>query len=245
MFETMSGPPSVGVSTPWRTLMKIVAVVSGGMDSVTLAHHLQAEGHDLRLLSVDYGQRHGKELAFARECAERLGVEHRTADLSALRPLLAGSSQTDASVPVPHGHYAEESMKLTVVPNRNMLLLATAAAWAIALKADAVAYGAHAGDHAIYPDCRAEFVDALEHALSLADWHKVAILRPFVTRTKADIAALGRDLGVPFDRTWSCYQGGDIHCGLCGTCYERRESFALAGVPDPTEYRSVAIPTTA
>jgi 7-cyano-7-deazaguanine synthase len=220
--------------------MKVVLILSGGLDSSVLLARLLADRHEVHALSVDYGQRHRRELDAAREIAAHYGVEHRVADLSGLRPLLAGSSQTDASVPVPHGHYAEESMKATVVPNRNMLLLGAAGAWAISLKADAVAYGAHAGDHAIYPDCRPAFVNALESALLLADWHQVRILRPFIGLTKADIARLGKDLGVPIAKTWSCYEGGDIHCGACGTCWERRESFLLAGVDDPTEYADVS-----
>jgi 7-cyano-7-deazaguanine synthase len=217
--------------------MKVVLILSGGLDSSVLLARLLADRHEVHALSVDYGQRHRRELDAAREIAAHYGVEHRVADLSGLRPLLAGSSQTDASVPVPHGHYAEESMKATVVPNRNMLLLGAAGAWAISLKADAVAYGAHAGDHSIYPDCRPEFVAALEKALLLADWHPVRILRPFITLTKADIARLGHKLGVPMGLTWSCYSGEEVHCGACGTCCERLLAFREAGVPDPTVYR--------
>jgi 7-cyano-7-deazaguanine synthase len=217
--------------------VKTVAVVSGGLDSVTLAHHLAARGDTLKLLSVDYGQRHRKELAFALACAGRLGVEHRVADLRSLTPLLAGSSLTDPSVPVPHGHYQAESMRATVVPNRNMVLLSVAAAWAVALKFDAVAIGAHAGDHAVYPDCRPEFAAAMDAALALCDWHPVRVLRPFVALSKADVVAVGASLGVPFDQTWSCYEGGDVHCGRCGTDVERREAFQVAGVRDPTPYR--------
>lgn len=216
--------------------MKIVAIVSGGMDSVTLAHALKDEGHAVSALTVDYGQRHRKEIAFAAACAARLGAEHRVADLRALLPLLGGSSLTDDAVPVPDGHYAEESMKATVVPNRNMILLAVAAGWAISLKADAVAYAAHAGDHAVYPDCRPEFADAVARALTLCDWRPVKLLRPFVGMSKADIVTAGSAMGVPYAETWSCYKGRDRHCGQCGTCVERREAFALAGVPDPTEY---------
>lgn len=217
--------------------MKIIAVISGGLDSVTLAYHLKGQGHDLSLLTADYGQRHKKEVIYAVIAAGRLGAVHRQVDLSALKPLLAGSALTDGSVPVPHGHYAAESMKATVVPNRNMLILATAAAWAISIKADAVAVGAHAGDHAVYPDCRPEFAAAMDHALSLCDWHPVRVERPFIGMTKAEIVTLGHSLGVPFAETWSCYEGGDVHCGCCGTCVERAEAFRLAGVADPTVYR--------
>ena len=216
--------------------MKTILIYSGGLDSTTLLYQLKAQGRDVKALSINYGQRHSKELDFAKRNCDALGVEHRTVDLYSLKPLLGGSSQTDASVAVPEGHYAAENMKLTVVPNRNMLMLSVAAAWAIAEKADTIAYAAHSGDHAIYPDCREEFVDALNKALGLADWHTVQIERPFINISKSDIVKLGNDLKVPFADTWSCYKGGDKACGVCGTCYERREAFVEAGVTDPTPY---------
>ena len=140
---------------------------------------------------------------------------------------------------MPEGHYAEESMKQTVVPNRNMVLLSLATAWAVATKSEAVAYAAHMGDHAIYPDCRPEFAEAMSDAMRLCDWHSIKMLRPFlypVPMDKTAIVKLGTGLKVPFELTWSCYVGGDKHCGRCGTCRERVESFQLAGVADPTEY---------
>lgn len=216
--------------------MKTVLILSGGMDSTTLLHALLAEGDQVLAVGVDYGQRHRKELQAAQAICAELGVEFRIADLAGVRQFLGGSSQTDDSVQVPEGHYAEEAMKLTVVPNRNMLMLALAAAWAISLKADRVAYAAHGGDHTIYPDCRPEFVQAMGVALGLADWHEVELFAPFLSMSKADIASLGSHLAVPFERTWSCYKGGDKHCGKCGTCVERREAFSVAGLVDPTEY---------
>jgi 7-cyano-7-deazaguanine synthase len=215
-----------------------VAIYSGGLDSTVLLYELLAAGDEVLALSVDYGQRHRVELAYAKQMATQLGVEWRLADLSAISGLLAGSSQTSANVPVPHGHYAEDSMKQTVVPNRNMIMLAVAGGWAISRRADRLAYGAHTGDHTIYPDCRPEFVAAMQAALGLADWHKLELYCPFLTISKADIVARGARLGVDFQNTWSCYEGGQRHCGLCGTCFERREAFRLAGVPDPTEYVS-------
>lgn len=216
--------------------MKTVLIFSGGMDSSVLLGWLRHQQHEILALSIDYGQRHRVELDAAALIARHYGVEHRTADLRGLKPLLAGSSQT-SDLPVPHGHYAEESMKLTVVPNRNMLMLAVAGAWAISTKSQSIAYAAHAGDHAVYPDCRPEFVDALEGALKLADWHSVSIDRPFVTKTKAEICKLGHSLDVPLHLTYSCYEGRpDVHCGKCGTCVERREAFQLSGVTDPTKY---------
>jgi 7-cyano-7-deazaguanine synthase len=197
---------------------------------------LLADKHKVKALSVDYGQKHRKELVFARRIAEHYGIEHQVADLRAITPFLAGSSQTSNTIPVPEGHYTEPSMKLTVVPNRNMIMLSVALAWAISLKYDAIAYGAHAGDHAIYPDCRKAFTEQFALLAAIADWHPVELIAPFIQMTKQEITAEGHKLGVPFEKTWSCYKGGMQHCGKCGTCVERREAFALAGVTDPTEY---------
>lgn len=217
-----------------------VLIHSGGLDSTVLLYHLLDAGHTVAALTVDYGQRHRCEIESARSLVLELGLEHQIADLRSIQGLLAGSSLTSPDIPVPDGHYAEETMKATVVPNRNMLLLSLAAAWAISRKADHIAYAAHSGDHAIYPDCRSEFADAMRGAILLADWHKVDLLRPFVHFSKADIVTRGAELRVPFERTWSCYKGGDLHCGRCGTCIERREAFHLAGIQDPTRYAANA-----
>ena len=213
-----------------------ILIYSGGLDSTVLLYQLLADGAPVKALSIDYGQRHRKELQHADTICQRLGVDHHSADLRSLTPFLSGSSQTSNDVVVPHGHYAEESMKLTVVPNRNMIMLSVAIAWAVSLKYDSVAYAAHAGDHAIYPDCRPVFVDAMIEAAAVANWHPVGIDRPFLTLTKADIVQQGHRLGVPFTDTWSCYKGGEIQCGECGTCVERQEAFQLANVNDPTIY---------
>jgi 7-cyano-7-deazaguanine synthase len=218
-------------------MTKTVIIYSGGLDSTTLLYSLKAQGRDIKALGINYGQRHSNELVAAKNICDRLGVEYRVADLSSIKPLLAGSSQTDSTVEVPEGHYAAENMKLTVVPNRNMIMLAVAGAWAISSKADTIAYAAHAGDHTIYPDCREEFVDNLNKALGLADWHSVTIERPFIHLTKGQVVKLGADLKVPYEMTWSCYKGGDTQCGACGTCVERREAFVEAGVTDPTQYK--------
>jgi len=220
--------------------LKTVVTFSGGLDSTTLMYYLAKEGHQVMALGVDYGQRHRVELVHAKGIARDFGVPYEIADLRGIVKLLGGSSQTDPTVPVPLGHYAEESMKQTVVPNRNMIILAVATAWAISEHADNVAYAAHAGDHAIYPDCRPIFADALAHAIDLADWHRVQLIRPFLKKTKADIVRLGGGLGVPFGQTWSCYQGSERHCGACGTCVERREAFLVADLDDPTNYEAAA-----
>ncbi|MDR1281211.1 MAG: 7-cyano-7-deazaguanine synthase QueC [Opitutaceae bacterium] len=220
--------------------MKSVVIHSGGLDSTVLLYELANESREVKALSFNYGQRHVRELDAARSLCALLGVEHRIADLRAIAPLLSGSSLTSDDIPVPDGHYSEEVMKTTVVPNRNMIMLSIAAGWAISRKFDRVAYAAHGGDHAIYPDCRPGFADAVDNAIRLADWHRVSLYRPFVSLTKADIVRRGAALGVPFEKTWSCYKGGPLHCGVCGTCIERREAFSLAGIPDPTAYDPAA-----
>ncbi len=216
--------------------VKSLVVFSGGLDSTVLLYHLKAEGKDVRALSVNYGQRHGVELERAKEICGDIGVAWDLIDLSAAGPLLGASALTNRNIAVPDGHYAKETMKQTVVPNRNMILIALATARAIAVGAEEVAYAAHHGDHAIYPDCRPEFAEAMDGAIRLADWSQVTLSRPFVRLSKSDIVRLGAVLGVPFAKTWSCYKGGDAHCGRCGTCIERREAFFLADVEDPTEY---------
>lgn len=220
--------------------MKSVVIYSGGLDSTVLLYHLRDAGAELAALSVNYGQRHVREIECARRICTQLDIPHREADLRSLAPLLGQNSLTDRDVQVPHGHYTEDSMKQTVVPNRNMIMLSVATGWAISLKADNVAYAAHSGDHAIYPDCRREFADAVDAAIQLADWHVVKLFRPFVEWSKADIVRRGAELGVPFEQTWSCYEGGSLHCGRCGTCIERREAFLLAQVKDPTPYDASA-----
>lgn len=215
---------------------KCVAIYSGGLDSTVLLYHLKSLGYQPYALSVDYGQRHSKELNYARDLARYQSIPHQVADLSGISHLLGGSSQTDDSIPVPHGHYEDETMKVTVVPNRNMIMLSIAMGWAVSIGADTVAFGAHGGDHAIYPDCRERFVSAMNEVGRVANYDPILVTAPFVGLTKAGIVEMGAELGVPFEMTWSCYEGGTFHCGKCGTCQERIEAFQIAGVPDPTIY---------
>ena len=216
--------------------METVLIYSGGLDSTVLLYHLCAEGHTVHALSVDYGQRHRRELTTAKEICRRIHVPHQIADLSSIQPLLAGSSLTSPEIEVAEGHYTEASMKSTVVPNRNMILLAIATGYALSINADQIGYAAHSGDHTIYPDCRNEFADAMAEAIRLCDWKTVELIRPFVDWTKTDIVRRGAELKVPFEKTWSCYKGENVHCGRCGTCIERREAFDLANLDDPTPY---------
>jgi 7-cyano-7-deazaguanine synthase len=219
---------------------RAVAIVSGGMDSVSLAYLLDSEGYELHLLSVDYGQRHKKEISYAKRCAERLGASFDIADISQVGRLLSGSALTD-DVEVPHGHYAAENMAVTVVPNRNAIMLSIAYGVAVAQRATLVACAVHAGDHYVYPDCRPGFVEAFDQmqkeAVEGFGAPDLRLYAPFVEKTKAQIVEIGSALGVPYEDTWSCYEGGEVHCGLCGTCNERKEAFQLTGVPDPTKYR--------
>jgi 7-cyano-7-deazaguanine synthase len=221
--------------------MKTLVICSGGLDSVSLAHKVAAE-HDLAgLLSFDYGQRHRKELGFAALCAERLNVPHKIIDIREIGRSLSGSALTD-DLDVPDGHYAEDTMKITVVPNRNAIMLAIAFGVAAAQKADAVATAVHGGDHFIYPDCRPAFIDAFQamQDRALDGYAEIRLYAPYVNLSKAEIVADGARHKTTFAQTWSCYKGGERHCGRCGTCVERREAFHLARHPDPTDYEDPA-----
>jgi 7-cyano-7-deazaguanine synthase len=219
-------------------MTRTIVVVSGGIDSTTALALYATYGHDLTAISVDYGQRHLRELDAAEAVAGHYGVPWRLIRLPELSAALGGSALTDPGVAVPLGHYADVSMAATVVPNRNAILANIAGGVAVAMKADAIVLGVHAGDHPIYPDCRPEFVTALNACLAVANdgYHVPRVEAPFVHQSKTAVVALGARLGAPLHLTWSCYQGSAIHCGRCGTCVERIEAFTDAGVDDPTEY---------
>lgn len=216
--------------------MKVVVLLSGGMDSVTAFHAALREHEVVAGLSFDYGAKHhARELPMAAWHCEQAGIPHRIAPLAFVAEefssdLLARGGE------IPDGHYEEESMKRTVVPFRNGIMLSIAAGFAESRGASGVVIAAHAGDHAIYPDCREEFLAPMAEAIRAGTYAGIELLRPFVAMDKAAIASRGAELGVDFSRTWSCYKGGEVHCGTCGTCVERREAFLLAGVPDPTRY---------
>jgi 7-cyano-7-deazaguanine synthase len=215
-----------------------LVLLSGGLDSTTLlAAHTETTG---LVLSVDYGQRHARELDAAHAVATHYQVEHKTVDFTAWGALLSGSALTDSTVPVPHGHYADASMAVTIVPNRNAVLLMAAVGIAVSRGLSRVLTAVHAGDHPIYPDCRPDFIAAIDYAALLATSGKVSIVAPFSNFTKTDIARVALKLNTPVALTWSCYEGGVIHCGVCGTCTERREAFRDAGIGDPTQYQAVA-----
>ena len=217
--------------------MHALLICSGGFDSVTLAYRLAAEQSLGTLLTFDYGQRHRKEIDAARLAAERLGVPHLIMDIGPIGRQLSGSALTD-NIAVPHGHYSEENMKVTVVPNRNAIMLTIAFGVAAARGLDTVALAVHGGDHFIYPDCRPDFIRLFGQmqAAALEGVADIGLFAPYVDTDKAAIARDAARYSVPVADTWSCYEGGDIHCGRCGTCVERIEAMALAGLTDPTPY---------
>jgi len=217
---------------------KAVVIISGGMDSSVLLATVKKDNPagSIKALTIDYGQRHSREIACAQWQCRAQNVPHMILDVASVFRQLGGSVLTEPLRMVPHGHYSEENMKKTVVPNRNMVLLSLAIAVAVKEKAQFVAYGAHAGDHAIYPDCRPEFAEKMNEVAKIANWQSVELLRPFIGMTKADIVKRGALLGVDFIHTWSCYEGEHEACGKCGTCVERLEAFDIAGCYDPLLY---------
>jgi len=238
---------------------KVVVLLSGGIDSTALVAYARYLDYEVLPFSVYYGQRHKQELLAVEQVCSHYGLECFGVDMASHltfgergptgfikhAQLFAGSSQTDPTVSVPHGHYEDPSMKVTVVPNRNMILLSLATAYAISNGAHTVAYAAHSGDHAIYPDCRPAFIDAMRMSLELCHYTPLDLWTPWVGNTKATIVQRGSVMQAPFHLTWSCYDPQKnpkreapnfMHCGKCGTCVERKEAFQLAEVPDPTIY---------
>ncbi|HVZ65990.1 MAG TPA: 7-cyano-7-deazaguanine synthase QueC [Lacunisphaera sp.] len=218
--------------------MKVVVLCSGGMDSVTALYWARRHHDVMAALSFDYGSKHNhREIPFAVEQAKRLGVPHRTIPLDFIGRDFA-SHLLQGGGAIPEGHYADDTMRQTVVPFRNGIMLAAAGGWAESVGAQGLVIAAHTGDHTIYPDCREDFMRAMGEALRLGTYASIELIRPFIAMDKARIAREGATLGVDFARTWSCYRGGEIHCGRCGTCVERREAFQRAGLPDPTSYEA-------
>jgi 7-cyano-7-deazaguanine synthase len=204
---------------------KTVVVFSGRLDSTTLLYHLIALGHEVKAISFDYGQRHRKELDAALAIANLLSIEHQILDVSGLTAIFGANALTDHGTSVPHGEYSPETMQVTVVPNRNMIMIAIATGWAIASGYDSVAFGAHSGEYTPYPDCQPTFAAAINAATHVCDSNPIEVLAPFVRWSKGDIVARGKEIGVPFEMTWSCYEGGDEPCGKCSTCLDRQNAF--------------------
>lgn len=209
-------------------------ILSGGMDSVTLLYDMK---DSIALaVSFDYGSNHNaKEIPFARLHCERLGIKHVTVPLAFMHDYFK-SSLLEGADAIPEGHYADDNMKSTVVPFRNGIMLAVAAGMAESAGLCRVLIANHGGDHAIYPDCRPAFIDAIDKATQEGTYARVRVVAPYTNITKADIARRGKALGIDYAETWSCYKGGECHCGRCGTCVERKEALAEAGIDDPTVY---------
>lgn len=211
-----------------------VIILSGGMDSVTLLHEY-AE-HIALAVTFDYGSNHAaREIACARQNCAELGIEHLLIPLGFIHDYFK-SSLLEGADAIPEGHYAAENMKSTVVPFRNGIMLSIACGLAESRGLRRVMIANHGGDHAIYPDCRGGFIGAMSKAMKEGTYAGVQIYAPYTHITKADIVKHGVALGIDYAQTWSCYKGGETHCGKCGTCVERREAFELAGEEDPTVY---------
>ena len=223
-------------------MKKVIVLCSGGMDSVTALHHIAAH-NDYQVVGVasfDYNSKHNpKELPFAALHADKLKLPHYTLPLGFIGHYFKSHLLMSGGT-IPPGHYEADVMKQTVVPFRNGIMLSIAAGLAESLEADGVVIAAHAGDHAIYPDCREDFMINMAGAIHKGTYRQIELIRPFIHMSKADIVKRAAELSVDLRESWSCYVGGPLHCGRCGTCIERREAFYLAGIPDPTEYAADA-----
>ena len=199
-----------------------VIIVSGGMDSITLLYDHKDE---IALgISFDYGSNHNaREIPFAKMHCERLGIKHITINLDFMHQYFK-SSLLDGAEAIPEGHYADDNMKSTVVPFRNGIMLSIAIGIAESNNLDQVFIANHGGDHTIYPDCRPEFINAIDAAATAGTYNNVKVVAPYTKITKSDIARIGKKLGIDYTETWSCYKGGEVHCGKCGTCVERKEA---------------------
>lgn len=211
-----------------------VLIVSGGMDSITMLYEYKER---IALgISFDYGSNHNaREIPFAAMHCERLGIKHIVINLGFMHQYFK-SSLLEGAEAIPEGNYDEENMKSTVVPFRNGIMLSIAAGVAESNGLKYVMMANHGGDHTIYPDCRPEFVSAMSEATRLGTYPGIEVLAPYTGITKSDIARHGKALGIDYAETWSCYKGGEHHCGKCGTCCERIEALADAGIEDHTVY---------
>lgn len=215
-------------------MKKSLIILSGGMDSVTLLYDKKDE--IAVAVTFDYGSNHNKrEEEFAKYHCNELGIEHIIIPLTFIHDYFKSSLLEGASA-IPDGHYEDETMKSTVVPFRNGIMLSVACGLAESRELEKVLIANHFGDHAIYPDCRKGFIDAMSEAMKCGTYKGITIDAPYTTITKKDIAKIGKSLGIDYSKTYSCYKGGEKHCGKCGTCVERKEALRDAGIEDPTEY---------
>lgn len=219
-------------------MIKALVLLSGGMDSATALAWAVSKGFSVETISFDYGSKHNnEEYKYALKLCEEYKVKNTRIPLSFINQHFK-SDLLSSGGEIPEGHYADESMKRTVVPFRNGIMLSICAGLAESIGAKKLILGNHFGDHAIYPDCRKVFIDPMAKAIEEGTYERIEVLSPFVTLDKADIARLGNSLGLDYSLTYSCYKGEETHCGVCGTCVERKEAFALSGVVDPTLYKN-------
>lgn len=219
---------------------RVVLILSGGLDSTTLLYRLLREKKEIYCLTFRYGQKHVKEVQFAIKNCEKFNLPHKIISLEKITKAgIFGANALTSETKIPHGEYDDESMMDTVVPNRNMILLSLALAYAISIRAESVYYGAHSGDHAIYPDCRPEFVSAMQQVAKLCHYWPIKLEVPYLNISKADIVKEGLELNVDYSLTWTCYQGGELACGQCGSCDERLKAFAANNAVDPLSYEVI------
>ena len=215
-------------------MKKITLIYSGGSDSYTLLNYALSKNFNVDCLTFTYGQKHNKEIDFASSVCKELNVKHSIIDIGDNSEIVFGnSSLTSLETKVPYGSYKEETMQSTIVPNRNMIFLSYAIAYSISNNTEEVWYGAHAGDHFIYPDCRPEFLNAMNVAAGLCDSSKIKIEAPFISYTKGEIIKIGLDLNLDYSKAWTCYEGKQNPCGKCGSCVERAEAFSDNNAMDP------------
>lgn len=216
--------------------MKALIILSGGLDSTTALYWAKSQYNEIEALTFNYGSKHNDiEYSYAKRTCEKLGVKLTRIDLDFINKYFK-SDLLKSGGEIPEGYYNEENMKSTVVSFRNGIMLSIAAGFAESNNCDVLVLGNHSGDHAIYPDCRPEFIKGIKEAVYQGTEKHIEVVSPFCNMSKADIVKLGSELGVDFSLTYSCYKGGEKHCGKCGTCTERKEAFGQAGVKDPTEY---------
>ncbi|WP_110687215.1 7-cyano-7-deazaguanine synthase QueC [Salinicola aestuarinus] len=213
-----------------------VVIYSGGMDSYTVLHRAIREGYRVHALSFNYGQRHAKELEVAASVCRENDISHRVVDIRAIHQLVGNSALTDPDREIPKGEYDGDNLTDTVVPNRNMILLSLAVGYAVNIGASICFYGAHGGDHVLYPDCRPEFVQRMNDVAAIANFEAVEIRAPYLERTKAEILEEGIQMRLDYAKTWTCYLGEAKACGECGSCRERLAAFAHWGETDPLPY---------
>ena len=217
--------------------MKVLILLSGGLDSVTALYHARTQHEVIGAVSFDYGSKHNeREIAMAAYHCKQFGISHVIIPLTFMNDYFR-SDLLQSGGSIPDGHYAAATMKQTVVPFRNGIMLSVATGLAESRGAEGLVIAAHTGDHFIYADCREEFLEPMARAMIEGSDARIKLLRPFVHMTKGNIAKRGIELGIDYSKTWSCYKGGDLHCGTCGTCVERREAFMQAGTNDPTRYQ--------